>query len=248
MTCDDAQALMHAYLDVELDPPTIWQYEQHVRTCSACARRLAEQTALQTIMKTNARYYQAPEHLRERVRASLGEPGSGRRARFPWRWVAVAACLVMVLGLGLIVERLAFATSRQDRLAQEVASAHIRSLQVEHKVDVLSSDQHVVKPWFNGKLDFSPPVRELKAQDFFLVGGRLDYLDDRPVAALVYRRRDHVINLFVWPDLSNADTAPQQTARQGYHLIHWSRGGMHHWVVSDLDPRELHELVQKLRE
>jgi anti-sigma factor RsiW len=248
MSCDDVRAWLHAYLDMELDPLTSAKVDEHLRGCPACTATLAEQRAMQTIMKAEALYYKAPDHLRNRLRSALGEPAVERRARFAWHWVAAAACLVFLVGLGLFVGRWTLAPSGYERLTQEVTSAHIRSLQVEHKLDVTSSDGHKVKPWFNGKLDFAPPVPDLSDQRFILLGGRLDYLNDRPVAAVVYSRRAHVINLFAWPDPSNEDTAPRQETRHGYHLMHWSRNGLNHWVVSDLAPAELDELVQRLRE
>jgi anti-sigma factor RsiW len=246
MNCDDAQSLLHAYLDVELDPPTVLQYEQHLRECPACARTLAEQKALQTAMTAGSLYYQAPAHLHQRLRSSL-QGQSRRPQRFFWRSLVAAACLLLCAGLGFVLARVEFTSSRDDRLIQEVAASHIRSLQWKHLVDVPSSDKHVVKPWFNGKLDFPPPVVAPSTKDFPLLGGRLDYLDGRPVAALVYKRRAHFINVFLWPGPANEDTEPRRDTYRGYQLIHWSRAGMNYWIVSDLDPRELHDLAEQLR-
>jgi anti-sigma factor (TIGR02949 family) len=250
MDCRVAQSLLHAYLDGELDASATVEYEQHVRTCPACAQRLAEQKAVQTAMKSDALYFKAPEHLRDRLRSSLGQQRKARFANVPWRWVAAAACLLFCVGLGFLTARFTLAASRQERMTQEVASSHIRSLQVENKrlVDIPNSDRHEVKPWLSERLDFSPPVLDLAKQGFPIVGGRLDYLDGRPVAAVVYQRRKHVINVFLWPDTANQDTQPRRETRQGYHLIEWQKGGMNHWVVSDLDPTELNEFVQGLRD
>jgi anti-sigma factor RsiW len=248
MNCHDTQSLLHGYLDGELDLAGNLQCEQHLRECPACARMLAEQQMLQTELKADALYYRAPDNLRDRVRSALKKRGGARVARFPWRSVAAAACLLLFLGLGFVLGQLTFAPSARERLSQQVAFSHIRSLQVEHLVDVPSADQHTVKPWFNGKLDFSPPTPDLSKYDFFLKGGRLDYLNGRPVAAVVYHRREHIINLFVWPESANEEGVIRREARQGYHLIHWSRDGMQYWVVSDLDPGQLNEFAERLRE
>jgi anti-sigma factor RsiW len=246
MNCNDAQVLLHAYVDAELDAPTTLQYEKHVRDCPACAKTLAEQKSLQTGLKADALYYNAPENLRARLRSSLRQHSGPRLGHFPWRGVAAAACIVLFIGLGFLLGGFTFAPSKHDRLAQEVTSAHIRSMLAEHKVDVLSSDRHTVKPWFNDRLDFSPPMRDLDG--FRLIGGRLDYVDARPVAVLVYKRREHFLDIFLWPNPANEDMHLSRETRQGYQLIHWCKAGMNHWVVSDLDPAELNEVVQRLRD
>ncbi len=249
MNCDDARAALHGYLDGELDPSLSLQYEQHMRDCPCCGKALAEQRTIRAALHTESLYYKAPARLGQRLRTAL--PGR-RRAGRRWRWAAAAACLALCVGLGYLAARFTAAPAAHDRLADEVAAAHIRSLQAEHLVDVRSSDRHQVKPWFNGKLDFAPRVPDLAAIGFPLVGGRLDYLDGRPVAALVYRRRDHLINVFVWPDPAAASRAAPRAVhrddRQGYHLLSWSGSGMDYWVVADLDPGELGELVRRLQE
>jgi anti-sigma factor RsiW len=248
MNCYDAQSVMHGYLDGELDPSASLHYEKHVGECPACSKALAEQQAIQAEMKADSLYFKAPENLRDRLRASVKKQCSAGPVRFPWRWVAAAACVAFCIGLGFLLARFTFTPSVHERLTQEVASAHVRSLQAKHIVDVPSSDRHEVKPWFNGKLDFAPPTPDLEKQGFPLVGGRLDYLNDRPVAVLVYRRREHLINLFVWPNSGTELEDIQQETRQGYHLIHWSKAGMNHWIVSDLDQAQLNEMAQRLRE
>src|SRR5579862_5484245 len=182
MNCHDAQSVMHGYLDGELDPSMSLQYEQHAGECPACSKALAEQQAIQVAMKADSLYFKAPEYLRDRVRASLKKQygtvllpfgrgqGSLRPVRFAWTSAAVAASVVVCIGLGFLLAR--FNPSAHEVLSQEVASAHIRSLQVQHVVDMPSSDRHQVKPWFNGKLDYSPPTPDLEKEGFALVGGR----------------------------------------------------------------------------
>ena len=248
MNCHDAQTVMHGYLDRELDPSVSLQYEQHIGECPACSKALAEQQAIQTAMKVDSLYFKAPANFRDRLRASLKKQSSTRPVRFPWRSFAAAACVAFCIGLGFLLAQLTFTHSVHERLTQEVASAHIRSLQAEHMVDVKSSDRHTVKPWFNGKLDFSPPTPDLEKEGFPLVGGRLDYLNGRPVAVLVYKRREHLINVFAWPSSRTASSDFQRETRQGYHLVQWSEAGMNYWLVSDLNPTELNELAKRLRE
>jgi anti-sigma factor RsiW len=248
MNCHDAQSLMHGYLDGELDPSVSLQYEQHVGECPACANALAEQHVIKAAMKADSLYFKAPDSLRDRLGASLKKQSRARSIRLPLRWAAVAACVALCIGLGFLLAQFTFTPSAHERLTQEVASAHIRSLQAKHVVDVPSSDRHEVKPWFSGKLDFSPPTPDLDKEGFPLVGGRLDYLNGRPVAAIVYGRRQHLINLFVWPSSGTESEDIQRETRQGYHLFHWSKTGMNFWLVSDLDPTELNDLAQRLRQ
>jgi anti-sigma factor RsiW len=151
---------------------------------------------------------------------------------------AFAVCLALLL----IVTQTR--PSSEQQLAQEIVSSHVRSLMASHVMDVVSTDQHTVKPWFNGKLDFSPPVKDLAARDFPLVGGRLDYLGGRSVAAVVFERHKHIINLFVWPAKKEDSKATSVAPGQGYNLIHWSAAGMVFWAVSDLNEKELMEFVQ----
>jgi anti-sigma factor RsiW len=246
MNCHDAHAVMHGYLDGECDPSVSLQYEHHVAECPACAKAVAEQQAIQAEMKADLFYYKAPQALRDRLHASLGGQHRTRFTRFPSRWLAAAAGVAACIGLGFLLARLAFAPAMPEPLAQEIASAHIRSLQADHLVDVRSSDRHTVKPWFTGKLDFAPQVADLAQEGFPLVGGRLDYLEGRTVAALVYRRRNHDVNLFIWPASAPDPTEIRRETRQGYQLIHWSKAGMNYWLVSDLDPTELNELAERL--
>ena len=244
MNCTDIQVAIHGYMDGELDPLRNLEIEQHLQRCAVCLQSYKADQALQTAIKTGAQYFPAPADLRKRVQSSVRQVGKSQRTLpvMPWRWLAVAASVVFVviLAWALIPRGL----DAEQLVAQEVVSSHVRSLMVAHLADVMSSDQHRVKPWFTGKLDFSPPVKDLSKEGFPLVGGRLDYLENRPVAALVYQRRNHVINLFIWPSSDDTHVKTKAVARQGYHLVHWSKAGMTYWAIADLNDTELQEFVR----
>jgi anti-sigma factor RsiW len=191
--------------------------------------------------------------LRNRVRAALrdespDESGATNRSwRLSWRWLipaaSFAALVIVAVGLFALLSR----PSTSDLVAQEIVSSHVRSLMEKHLTDVPSTEQHTVKPWFDGRLDFSPPVKDLASAGFPLVGGRLDYIGNRPVAALVYQHRQHYINVFVWPSTGASDVSERALVRQGYNLISWTNAGMNYWAVSDLNLAELQEFVQLLQ-
>lgn len=198
-----------------------------------------EELRLRERIKGEATYHAAPPRLAARIMATLPEDTAidARRVLPRWNaWMlgsALSAAFALMLGVGLFVTL----PSVSDRLADEVVAGHVRSLMVDHAADVASSDKHTVKPWFSGKLDFSPPVIDLTAQGFALVGGRLDYLERRPVAALVYKNKQHIVNLFVWPSAGYA--SQRKIERQGFNLVSWAKGGMNFWAVSDLNADEL---------
>lgn len=250
MDCHESQNLMSAYLDGELEPSTATQFHQHLESCPDCATAYRQLRQLQTAVKAHATRHAAPGDLQQRIRAALPRPTPRARkfADWPWAWinfgVATACSLAFVVTFALYLG----APSLQDRIEDEVVASHARSLMVAHLSDVISTDQHTVKPWFSGKLDFSPTVYDFAAQGYALVGGRLDYLDQRPVAAMAYRHRLHLLNLFVWPETAHNGTPPISASRQGYQLIHWSQSGMCYWLISDMNMQDLTEFKRLLSE
>jgi anti-sigma factor RsiW len=247
MAHTDLEAQVDMYLDGELAAAEAVELEAHLAVCPDCARFRDQRLALRTAIAGQIPRYAAPEALMARVRDGLGKsPGTNRerRAAAPsWGWLALAASLAVV---ALGSWRLGAERATSGILANEVLASHVRSLMPGHLTDVLSSDQHTVKPWFNGKLDFSPPVYDFSGRGYPLLGGRLDYLNRRPVAALVYSRRQHLINVFLWPARGpeNGSTA---LVRQGYHLLHWETPEFAYWVASDLGLSELNDFAQLLR-
>jgi anti-sigma factor RsiW len=240
--------LLPAYLDQELGLSDAIAVERHLNNCSECQREYEEQCGVSAQLKKDAAYFKAPAHLAQRINMALppDHSHSTRIKGWNFNWLNAGAVMVTLLAVVWSVGLYLTLPSGQDRLMEELISSHVRSLQVDHLSDVVSSDQHTVKPWFNGKLDFSPPVIDLASQEFPLVGGRLDYLNDRTVAVLIYRHNQHSINLYIWQS-TDRNVAPQVQGRQGYHLIHWAVGGMSYWAVSDLATNELEFFVNTLR-
>jgi anti-sigma factor RsiW len=246
MNCQQAKPLIGPYADGELEAATILELEKHIHDCSACALEWRNLQSLKKALKQNALYFTAPTELRRRIKAELPSPRRAAPQRPAWNWnwltTAMSGAFAVCLGLLLIVTQTR--PSAEQQLAQEIVSSHVRSLMASHVTDVASTDQHTVKPWFTGKLDFSPPVKDLAAEGYPLTGGRLDYLGGRSVAALVFQRHKHIINLFVWPAREADSTPAPIKPSQGYNSIHWSKGGMAFWAVSDLNQKELMEFAQ----
>jgi anti-sigma factor RsiW len=253
MTCDDVEPLVDAYVDGELDFERALAVETHVAGCAACAARLERARTLARTMKT-APYFRAPEVLALRVRATTAaasatvqtrrpDAGRGRQLRW-WPWlIPVASAAVVVLAVAGLLSRRA---TPDDVTMQAVIEGHVRSLMADHLTDVISSDRHTVKPWFAGRIDFSPTVVDLESEGFPLVGGRLDYIDHHAAAALIYKRREHVINVFVWPASGGVPTHATRSDGRGYHVVFWTTDGLAIWVVSDLAVDELDAFAQKL--
>ena len=210
-----------------------------------CQSEYHDQLNVKNLVRAHAQYYTAPEILRKRIEKQI-QPAA-RRSVSP-SWLAAAAAVILAVCSVLLWTIITARTRPDDLLAQEIVSSHVRSMMLDHLVDVPSSDQHTVKPWFNGKLDFAPEVKDFAAQGFPLVGGRLDYIDNRTVAALIYQRRKHSINLFVWPSSSATDRPPQQLSRQGYNVVHWISSGTCYWAVSDVSSADLNEFAQLVRQ
>ena len=242
MSCRDMQPILHGYLDDELDLERSLEVEAHLRECAACGAEVRAQRELRAAVSAHAPYHAAPADLRKRVMA-LVPPAQPRIIR-RWRrvaWMGVGAALVVSLFTLWTLGRPG--TGRPGNvIEQEVVASHFRSLLASHLTDVASSDRHTVKPWFTGKLDFGADVYDLAAAGFPLVGGRLDYVDGRTVAALVYNHGRHVINVFVWPQ-PGADQRPQPGGLRGFHTLHWVAGGMTWWAVSDVSPPDLETLA-----
>src|SRR5262245_15284944 len=249
MNCKDAQSLIDGYVDGELDLVKNLDIEKHLQECPLCAQGYKDQQSLRNAIKNGPFYFKPPAELRGRIQQSLrtAAKAEARSRVLPWRWLSVAAPVAAAAVVVLALVPLLRGPSADELLTREVVASHIRSLMANHLADVPSSDEHTVKPWFNGKLDFAPPVADLADNGFPLVGGRLDYLNQKPVAALIYRRQKHFINLFVWPSSGGSESATQSVTRQGYHVLHWTRSGMTYWAVSDLEANQLREFSQLIQ-
>jgi anti-sigma factor RsiW len=232
--------LLEAYLDGELDAARQAAVEVHIAGCPDCSETCDRLRRQKAAVRAAVPYFGAPAGLRESIRSELrrvNPPGARHLVTVPWRALAIAASVLLALSLSWNLVQVRSRPTGAP-IAESVLSDHVRSLLGTHLLDVPSSDQHTVKPWFAGKLDFSPDVRDLESQGFPLAGGRIEYLAGRRVAALVYKRRQHVINLFIWPAGAASEPGGGQSLN-GYNLIHWTSGTMMYWAVSDVSAAEL---------
>ena len=238
MICDGLERDLDAYVDRELPADSVAAIRAHLERCTACRGRVADREIIGRLVRSVG-YYDASDRLRSRVSGRL------RRTIALRRFVSAAAAAIVVLSVGASLAWLWSMTQRGNAIAEYVVDSHVRSLMAEHLFDVRSTDLHTVKPWFLGKLDFSPPVVDLAAAGFPLVGGRLDYVSGRQVAALVYRRQQHTINVFIWP-ASGGSPGKSDRELRGFHVRHWVRNGMSFWAVSDVNDAELSTFVGEL--
>ena len=250
MNCQESARLLPGYFDSELDLVHTLEVEDHLRTCATCGAILEGDRALRAIIARSNLRYSAPPNLVRNVRAAVANafpPEKSAQKSWIWNWgLATAAALILctVLTWKLLPGN---TPGISTPVADEAIADHIRALMPGHLSDVESTDQHTVKPWFDGKLDFAPPVENFTAQGFPLIGGRLDYLDHHPAAALVYQRRKHYVSVFLLPATGEADRAESHETQLGYNVISWKKSAMNYWLVSDLNPTELEELAKLLR-
>ena len=268
MNCEEATKLMDGYLDGELDPITSQTIEQHLRECPNCDQAYKMHRSLIRALGNATPYYKAPAELREQIQSSLrkeiGERptrnvGQNTRSLFQrkrsgprtilfgtsWNWLALAATILLAAIIGWNLLPRLQRPGTDQLLATQLIASHVRSLMANHLTDVASSDQHTVKPWLDAKLDFAPPVVDLASEGFPLIGGRLDYLDNRAVAALIYQRRKHFINVFVWPGEAAAARPAMAMSHQGYQLLHWADPDFNYWAVSDVSANDLQTFKQQ---
>ncbi|MBV9653144.1 MAG: anti-sigma factor [Acetobacteraceae bacterium] len=252
--CAEMTLLIQAGVDGELAPAEAARVAAHLDQCPACADTESQLLALSGRLRRELPFYAAPDALHAAVRARIAAAAPAPKVRSPaapvWRrlsWRNVWPVAPFGAGAAVAAVALLLLLPTGGGLPDAVVASHVRALQPGHLMDVVSTDQHTVKPWFDGRLDFAPPVKDFQREGFPLTGGRLDYLDERPVAALVYGRRQHLIDLYVWPEEGRPDVAPTSDSRNGYNMLRWRQGGMMFWAVSDLGAQELADFVRLWR-
>jgi anti-sigma factor RsiW len=247
MNHDEASRLMGAYLDGELDLTTCLALEEHLAGCPICQETLIGEKEMIELVQSETPRFEASPFLKTRIRAALREESSSSRLPF-WKSIAARWIFSGIAIAAVILLVSVFSLPRHiPELVQEAVADHIRSLQASHLMDVASTDQHTVKPWFNGKLDYSPPVVDLTASGYPLIGGRLDVLAHRDVAAIIYQRRKHYINLFIWP--SDTEAPPRNIhVENGYRVLGWTKAGMNFLAVSDLGEKEFRDFVKMIQD
>lgn len=243
MTCEEANILIHALADGELDAGHASEVETHVAGCPRCTAELAAIREMKEALARTDLGFKAPLQLRRRIEDALPAVATPPNRRSVLKGFALGSAVSALAATGLVA--IVLRQDDQQRIEGEIVSAHLRSLQAGHLTDVLSTDQHTVKPWFNGKLDVAPPVIDLTALGFTLIGGRLDYVDARPIGAVIYRRRQHIINLFVAQTADATQHAAKMDTIQGYNIRSWGERGLKFWAISDIGADELNEFGEK---
>jgi anti-sigma factor RsiW len=246
MTCNEAEILLHALLDDELDAGNARDVEAHVETCPRCAPQLRGYRELRQAMPVAQLRFTAPASLRRRIDKAFPAPPArvpSRRSVLKGFVMGTAVSTAMAASLAVAVLR----TDQDQRVLGDIVSAHVRSLQADHLTDVRTSDQHTVKPWFDGKVDIAPPVVDLTAKGFLLLGGRLDYIDGQAVPSIVYRRRTHVINLFVAQGAHSEKREAKLQTMQGFNIERWTARGLEFFAISDINAEELGEFAEKFK-
>lgn len=256
MNHEQAENMLAAYIDKELSLSEAADFEQHLNSCAECQNAYKVQTAVIHLLKNNAAYFTATAQFSKRLEASLPLELTAKNAKYNWNfdWLQVwlgngvskSAMMTSFAALILSISIFLATPSGQQKLTEELTASHVRSLQADHLSDVISTDQHTVKPWFNGKLDFAPPAIDLTNVGFPIEGGRLDYIDGKTVAVIIYRHNKHPINLYVWPS-TRSDSTVQISTRNGYNLTHWVIGNMNYWAVSDLDAGKLDSFSKSIQ-
>jgi anti-sigma factor RsiW len=250
MNCEDARRLIAAYSDGELDLVRSLEVEEHLRSCDSCAAAHENLRALK--QAAQSAYFPEPAGLRESVLAAVRAtdpiPRNVVVRRAPRFWIATGLALAAGVVLGFFAGQIRVRDASEQTLLAALTDSHVRSLIGTHLTDVISSDQHTVRPWFERKLDFAPPVPDLSGQGFPLVGGRVEYIDGRAVAALVYERRKHFINLFVFPAAAGNQAAKEEKSQRGYNIVSWRAAGMNYWAVSEIAEDDLQKFAAAFSE
>ena len=248
MNCEDILLLQHAFIDQELDSAHELRFAEHLASCPSCAKQILALQAARTEVQSHATRHEVPTALFNSISVLISPDHDTHSAPsqkwLPLKWGATGAGLALAACLACVM---IVSPNSSDQRGQQLIASHIRSLQENHLTDVISTDQHTVKPWFNGRSDISPPVIDLVAAGFPLIGGRLDYVDHHTTAVIVYRFKTHIINLFVWPSDPTAARSPSPSVQQGYNLLNWQDGDLQFWAVSDVNRVKLEEFVKLYR-
>jgi anti-sigma factor RsiW len=256
MNCQECRDFIDPFVDSELGAGDAIRVQQHIGSCAECRQRLRSREALRALLGNPQLKFEIPETLPGKVKSKIRLLANSakeqvlRKYSTPWIYVplALAASIILLFGLLFLNKNSRFDPLNSHSLVDEVVASHVRSMLATHLLDVASTDQHTVKPWFDGKLKFAPPVQDFADHGFRLIGGRLDYLDGQEVAALVYQRNKHIINVFLWPAESGANGSTRLFSRNGYNVIQWARGGFDWWVVSDVSAADLEGFADLVRE